>query len=175
MNSALLPSIQMLGFRMVATFGTRTDRNRIERIAYDVNTNDPVSQMLWKSTAPATYIWVVAGEECPVYVGKATEGMEKRAREHGGGFHETATERKKREEQSIAQQPRAGLAHAERIRALLKDKKVLELWVRPAGRLSLFQFDGSLVSVEEEILIQIFKPAWNREMQSKKALTRAAS
>jgi len=175
MNAALLPSIQMLGFQKIATFGTRIDRNRAERIAYDVNTDDPASQALWQSTAPATYMWVVAGEERPVYVGKATEGMEKRAREHGGGFYETATERQKRETQSSVRQPRAGLAHAERIRALWKDKKVLELWVRPAGRLSLFQFEGSLVSVEEEILIQLFQPPWNRETLNKKVPARAAS
>jgi len=40
----------------------------------------------------------------------------------------------------------------------------LELWAHPAGRLSLFQIEASLVSVEEEILIRLFQPSWNREM-----------
>jgi hypothetical protein len=100
----------------------RLGRNGAKRITYDVDMDDPASQALWLNTDPATYMWVVAGEERPVYVGKATEGMEKRAWEHWGGFHETATERQKREEQTVARRPRAGLAHAERIRAHWADK-----------------------------------------------------
>lgn len=163
MSDAPLPSIQMLGFRKIATLHTRTDRSGAERIAYCVD-SDPACQALWKSTDPTTYMWVVADLDRPVYVGKASGGIEKRAREHGGGFHETATERQKREGQDVVRPRRAGLAHAERIRALWQDKKVLELWARPAGRLSLFQIEASLVSVEEEILIRLFQPSWNREM-----------
>jgi len=113
MSDAPLPSIQMLGFRKIATLHTRTDRNGAERIAYCGDSN-PACQVLRKSTDPATYMWVVADLDRPVYVGKASGGIEKRAREHEGGFHETATERQKREGQDVVRPRRAGLAHAER-------------------------------------------------------------
>ncbi len=181
MTASLLPTLAELGFLRVARFCTRaehkdaTRRRRAGddglRIAYLVD-DSAAAAALWAGTKPVTYMWVREGESRPVYVGKATYGMAARAKQHEGGFHGTSDQR--RRQASLASDGpggvTAGLAHARRIRKGWEDpagRKELELWVRPADVATMFGRQGSLVSAEEEVLIELFNPPWNTAKRQK--------
>lgn len=172
------PTPSSLGFRPIARFGRRAqltsfgrrrvtgeDGNRITYLVHD----DADSRALFNSSAAATYMWIEAGSQQPLYVGKASFGMKKRAAEHEGGFHGSAAQRKKRQERFMNGDERdvsAGLGHARRIRRIWDHpdgRRELELWVRPADHGEIFGSGVSLAAAEEERLIALYQPPWNRE------------
>lgn len=176
MSISPVPAPAAIGFRKIARLGTRRElvhpgRRRVDgahgdRIVYHVDA-DAAARALWDASEPVTYMWIIAGDARPVYVGKATYGMGHRSLQHEGGFHGTAEQRRRQEEAVAGGQGRdvaAGLAHARRIRELWTapgGRREVELWVRPSDRTTLFGCEGSLVSTEEEILISLFQPIWN--------------
>lgn len=172
------PTPQSLGFRQVALFGTRSQLATVgrksvqgqdgDRITYIVFDNED-SRALFEASGAATYMWIESGSQQPLYVGKASFGMKKRAGEHENGFHGTAAERKKREDghtKSGKRDVTPGFGHARRIRSMWnhpEGRRDLELWVRPADYVEIFGGQISLAAAEEERLIALFQPPWNRE------------
>lgn len=172
------PTPDALGFRPVARFGIRSQltvfgRKRVEgedgqRICYLVN-DDAASQALFNADKAVTYMWIETGADQPFYVGKASFGMKQRTSEHEGGFHGTAKERRERDERLATGNTRdvtPGFGHARRIRKLWdhdEGRRELELWVRPADYVEVFGSPVSLAAAEEERLIAMFQPPWNRE------------
>lgn len=180
-NSVKLPTPLELGFHPVARFVAREQLSNIgrknvmgscgERITFLVS-DDEKSRALFDSTDAATYMWIEAGYQHPFYVGKASFGMKKRAAQHEGGFHGTAAQRAEHERRFAKGDRRdvkPGLGHARRIRQLWaapNGRRELELWVRPSDYVEVFGGRVSLAAAEEERLIAMFKPAWNREHKS---------
>lgn len=167
-----------LGFQCVARFGTRSElrnsgRKGIEgeageRIAFIVF-EDEQSQQLFASGAAATYMWIERDTDQPLYIGKANFGIKVRSGQHEGGFYGTSGERQKRDDRLQTGDRRdvtTGFGHARRIRKLWGDpagRREIELWVRPSDMVDVFGSPVSLAAAEEERLIAIFQPPWNKE------------
>lgn len=100
-----------------------------------------------KDSAAAVYCWVVRDGGPKIrYVGKAGKGLHDRCKQHTRGFLES----------------KPGHKNLKHLREALQQGCSVELWMRKPATVDLFGYDTSLHSSEEEALIAILAPAWNK-------------
>lgn len=99
------------------------------------------------STAPCVYLWIADDGTTVLYTGKAGAGIEKRLREHAGGYAQAApTHRRK-----------AAITgyFAER------EGRQINVWVRQSADVTVFGQTVTQNAAEEHALYNIFQPPWN--------------
>jgi len=174
MKGTDLPIPASLGFRRIGRFCARgemgdaldgaAERDTIDWIDV-LPGEDESSFACWASGHPVTYLWIPAGEHGPLYIGKADKGIASGMRAHIRSFRVMAGERAHIARAGDGGRDHAGPDHARRIRSLWAQGIMLELWARPAERCVLFGHGVSLAGAEEEALIALYDPEWNRQGQ----------
>lgn len=112
---------------------------------------------LSRLNTPMVYIWCGIKEKKQeiLYVGKAGFGVSKRLKEHEGGFKNSTTGRK----------------NYKLLKAKFDDAYAIEVYSKEAEFSEIFGIQTSLYSAEEEALIRLLSPLWNRASKKDKDAT----